>query len=239
MTKASQTRLNLADKLRDPTWKSALAPEFQKTYFKELENFLTKALNKKKEIYPPIDLVFEALNKTPLDSVRVIILGQDPYHAAKQAHGLCFSVQEGIKIPPSLKNILKELNQNPPTSGDLTPWAQQGVLLLNCIMTVEKGAPGSHKNQGWETFTDKIISVVSETATANARPLALLLWGSPASPAQQKEKLLAPGHKHKVIKSTHPSPLSCYRGFSGSRPFEKVNEYLKSKNEKPIDWSLE
>ena len=236
MTKAAETRLNLAKKLKDPNWKSALAPEFQQTYFKELENLLTEALNKKKEIYPPIDLVFEALNKTPLDSVKVIILGQDPYHGPKQAHGLCFSVQEGTKIPPSLKNILKELGQKPPTSGDLTPWAEQGVLLLNCIMTVEQGAPGSHKSQGWETFTEKIISRVSETTTASAKPLALLLWGSPA---QQKEELLAPGHKHKVIKSTHPSPLSCYRGFSGSRPFQKVNEYLESQNEKPIDWSLE
>jgi uracil-DNA glycosylase len=236
MATASQTKLNLAEKLKVSSWKSALSPEFQKPYFKELENFLAEALNKKKEIYPPIDLIFEALNKTPLHSVRVIIIGQDPYHGPKQAHGLCFSVQEGTKIPPSLKNILKELSQKPPTSGDLTPWAKQGVLLLNSIMTVEKGTPGSHKNQGWEIFTDKIISVVSETARANARPLALLLWGSPA---QQKEKLLAPGHKHKVIKSTHPSPLSCYRGFSGSRPFAKVNEYLESKNEKPIDWSLE
>jgi uracil-DNA glycosylase len=235
MTPAAQSGINLLQKLKDPGWKSALDAEFQKPYFTELENFLTEALSKKKKIYPPIDLVFEALNKTPLDSVRVVILGQDPYHGPQQAHGLCFSVQENVKIPPSLKNILKELGRQPPTSGDLTPWAKQGVLLLNCIMTVEEGAPGSHKNQGWETFTDKIISEVGKTATANSRPLALLLWGSPA---QQKEKLLAPGHKHKVIKSSHPSPLSCYRGFSGNRPFEKVNEYLKSKNEIPIDWSL-
>jgi uracil-DNA glycosylase len=235
MKTGTESGIKLAQKLKDPRWKSALAPEFQKPYFTELENFLTEALNKKKKIYPPIDLVFEALNKTPLDSVRVVILGQDPYHRAGQAHGLCFSVQERTKIPPSLRNILRELGQEQQSSGDLTPWAKQGVLLLNCIMTVEEGVPGSHKKQGWEIFTDKIISEVSETASANSRPLALLLWGSPA---QQKEKLLVPGHKHKVIKSTHPSPLSCYRGFSGSRPFEKVNEYLKSKNEAPIDWSL-
>jgi uracil-DNA glycosylase len=240
MTMGAESRVKLAQKLKDPSWKSALAPEFDKPYFAKLEKFLTEALKKGKKIYPPIDLVFEALNKTPLDSVRVVILGQDPYHGPKQAHGLCFSVQEKVEIRPSLKNILRELDHEHPTSGDLTPWARQGVLLLNCIMTVEKGAPGSHKKRGWETFTDEIICVVSKTATANSRSLALLLWGSPA---QQKEKLLAPGHKHKVLKSTHPSPISCHRKvpgsppFFGSRPFEKVNEYLKSKNEKPIAWS--
>jgi uracil-DNA glycosylase len=230
MTIGAKSRVKLAQKLKDPGWKSALAPEFGKAYFRDLENFLTEAFKKEKEIYPPIDLVLEALNQTPLDSVRVVILGQDPYHGRGQAHGLCFSVQ-GADIRPSLRNILKELGQKHPTSGDLTPWAKQGVLLLNCIMTVEKGRPGSHKKLRWEKFTDKIISCVSETATANSRPLALLLWGSSA---QRKEKLLARGHKHKVIKSTHPSPISCHRKVPGSRPFfdsrpfEKVDKYLKS-----------
>jgi uracil-DNA glycosylase len=233
-----ESRVKLAEKLKDPSWRSALSAEFEKPYFTDLENFLTDALNKGKEIYPPIDLVFEALNKTPLDSVRVVILGQDPYHGPGQAHGLCFSVQEGVN-PPSLINILKELGHGPETSGNLTPWAKQGVLLLNCIMTVEKDEPASHKKRGWERFTDKIISLVSETATANSTPLALLLWGRPA---QKKEKLLTPGHF--LVKSSHPSPRSCYRSclssrpFSGSRPFEKVNKYLNSKNQDPIDWSL-
>jgi uracil-DNA glycosylase len=241
MTMGAESGVKLSQELKDTSWKSALAPEFEKPYFRELENFLTETLNKRKKIYPPIDLVFEALNKTPLDSVKVVILGQDPYHGHGQAHGLCFSVQGGGKIPRSLKNILKELGQEHPTSGNLTPWAKQGVLLLNCIMTVEKGAPGSHKKQGWEKFTDKIISLVSETATANSRPLALLLWGRPA---QKKEKRLTPGHKHMVVKSSHPCPRSCYRSvlggrpFSGSRPFKKVNGYLESKNQKPIVWSL-
>jgi uracil-DNA glycosylase len=233
-----ESRVKLAEKLKDPSWKSALAPEFEKRYFTDLENFLTETLKKGKKIYPPMDLVFEALNRTPLDSVRVVILGQDPYHGHGEAHGLCFSVQEGVN-PPSLVNILKELGQGPETSGNLTPWAKQGVLLLNCIMTVEKGAPLSHKKRGWEKLTDKIISRVSETASTNSRLLAFLLWGSPA---QRKEELLAPGHF--VVKSSHPSPRSCYRSclgshpFLGSRPFEKVNKYLVSKNQEPIVWSL-
>lgn len=167
MTTGAEIGVKLAQKLKDPGWKLALAPEFKKAYFTELENFLT--LNKGKKIYPPIDLVFEALNRTPLDSVRVVIVGQDPYHRPGQAYGLCFSVQKGVN-PPSLINILKELGQGPETSGNLTPWAKQGVLLLNCIMTVEKGAPLSHKKRGWECFTDQIIRLVSERASANSRP---------------------------------------------------------------------
>jgi uracil-DNA glycosylase len=230
--------MKLSEKLKDPSWKAALEPEFQKPYFIDLQNFLTKALAEGKEIYPPLDLVFDALNRTPLDAVRVIILGQDPYHGPGQAHGLCFSVQEGVALPRSLKNILKELGEKGGTSGNLTSWAQQGVLLLNCIMTVERGAPGSHGKRGWEKFTDKIITLVDETAKTNSKPLAFVLWGRPA---QKKEKLLSPEHFR--IKTAHPSPLSCNREscngrFVGSQPFAKVNEYLESKNQEPITWRL-
>jgi uracil-DNA glycosylase len=179
-------------------------------------------------------LIFNALNITPLDSIRTVILGQDPYHGPDQAHGLCFSVQKGVDLPPSLKNILKELGrENASDTGDLTPWALQGVLLLNTIMTVERGRPGSHEKKGWEIFTDKIISLVSETAAKKKKPLAFLLWGNWAH-----KKIPLVDSRHFVVKSAHPSPLSCYRGFLGSRPFEKVNDYLKSMGQNPIDWTL-
>jgi uracil-DNA glycosylase len=157
------------------------------TLFYRPSDFLTEALAEGKEIYPPLDLVFEALNRTPLDAVRVVILGQDPYHGPGQAHGLCFSVQEGVALPRSLKNILKELGEKGGPSGNLTSWAQQGVLLLNCIMTVERGAPRSHEKRGWEKFTDKIIALVDEKAKTNSKPLAFVLWGNYA---KKKESLV-------------------------------------------------
>ena len=226
--------LSLQKSLCSPAWSEALRDEFRKPYFKELESFLSRASSDGRKIYPPPNLIFEALNLTPLSQVKAVILGQDPYHGPDQAHGLSFSVRKGIPLPPSLKNILKELkeglNISSPDSGDLTPWARQGVLLLNCVMTVEKSKPGFHEKRGWEIFTDKIISVLG----SQQRPIGFVLWGSYA----HKKAVLIDESRHLVIKSPHPSPLSSYRGFFGSRPFEKVNEFLIKNDQKPIDWSL-
>lgn len=215
----------------DPSWQAQLAPEFQKPYFQELLHFLEG--EKDKTIYPPQDKIFEAFRLTPLDKVKVVILGQDPYHGEGQAHGLSFSVPKGIKIPPSLVNIYKELHDDVgvkiPEHGNLTEWAQRGVLLLNTVLTVEKGKAGSHHKKGWEKFTDKVIEVLNQQ-----EHLVFILWGSPA----QKKAAKVDESRHCLLKSVHPSPLSVYRGFMGSKPFSQANAYLKKNGIKEIDWSI-
>lgn len=215
-------------------WKAALRDEFDKPYMRQLSEFLRQEKAAGKVVFPPGPLIFNALNSTPLDQVKVVILGQDPYHGPGQAHGLCFSVQPGVPTPPSLQNIYKELkrdlNIDIPRHGNLQHWAEQGVLLLNTSLTVEQGNAGSHAAKGWQPFTDRIIEVVSER-----RPhLVFLLWGSHA---QGKQKLID-ATKHLVLKSAHPSPLSAHRGFNGNGHFSRTNKYLQQQGLEPIDWRL-
>ncbi|HCQ28672.1 MAG TPA: uracil-DNA glycosylase [Flavobacteriales bacterium] len=216
----------------EESWKKVLEEEFKKDYFKQLKAFLLEE-KKHYRIFPPGKYIFNAFNLTPFDKVKVVILGQDPYHGYGQAHGLCFSVPEGIKLPPSLKNIFKELYDDlgvpVPTKGDLTCWAKQGVLLLNATLTVREKKAGSHQGKGWETFTDHVIKIISE----KKEHVVFILWGNYA---QQKENLIDTS-KHYVIKSTHPSPFSAHRGFLGSKPFSKTNEKLKEWGLQPIDWA--
>ena len=203
-------------------------------YMEELRTFLLHEEKEGKSIYPPSENIFAAFNLTPFDQVKLVILGQDPYHGPDQAHGLCFSVKPGVKLPPSLVNIFKELKEDlgilPPGHGCLDAWARQGVLLLNNVLTVEDGKAGSHHLKGWEKLTDKIIDLLNE----KKENLVFILWGSPAQKKAQKvdEK------KHFIIKSVHPSPLSSYRGFFGSKPFSQANNFLISKGLEPINWSL-
>jgi uracil-DNA glycosylase len=215
-------------------WKEYLKDELENSYMKELGEFLKQERNAGKNIFPRSEKVFEAFNLTPLDKVKVVILGQDPYHGRGQAHGLCFSVNRGIKLPPSLVNIFKELkddlNIDVPDHGCLESWARQGVLLLNTVLTVEEGKAASHHNKGWEKFTDKVIEVLN-TKKEN---LVFILWGTPA----QKKARFVDESRHFIIKSVHPSPLSVYRGFSGSKPFSKTNGYLRKHGRTEIDWSL-
>lgn len=214
----------------DESWKEILAEEFKKPYIAKLAAFVKEEREKYGPIYPPKELVFNALNKVPFDKVRVVIVGQDPYHGPGQAHGLCFSVPEGIEPPPSLKNIFKELNQDLgipiPSHGCLLKWAEQGVLLLNATLTVRESSPLSHHKQGWELFTDAIIQKISE----KPKPVIFLLWGRNA-----QMKCANIDKRHIVLKSAHPSPLSAYNGFFGSKPFSKINEFLNP----PIDWRLD
>ena len=215
-------------------WKEALREEFDKPYMSELGEFLRAEKAAGKEIYPPGPLIFNALNSTPLDRVKVVIIGQDPYHGPGQAHGLCFSVQPGVPTPPSLVNIYKELkrdlNIDIPSHGYLQSWADQGVLLLNTSLTVERGNAGSHAAKGWQLFTDRVIEVVSRQ-----RPkLVFLLWGSHA---QGKQRLIDPT-KHLVLRSPHPSPLSAHRGFIGNGHFSRCNQFLSQNGMSPIDWRL-
>lgn len=216
------------------SWKEKLIPEFEKSYMTELRAFLKNELDKKKIIYPRGEEYFAALNKTPFEKVKVVILGQDPYHGEGQAHGLCFSVRPGVPFPPSLLNIFKEmeadLSVKRPTSGDLSKWADQGVLLLNSVLTVEAGKAAAHQGQGWEQFTDKIISLLND----ERENLVFVLWGAYA----QKKGAFIDRKKHLVIEAPHPSPLSAHRGFFGTRPFSKVNQYLKQKGLSEIDWQL-
>jgi uracil-DNA glycosylase len=197
-------------------------------------DLLLKEAYKQDDIYPPKDIVFRALQLTPFEKTKVVILGQDPYHGEGEANGLAFSVNNGIKIPPSLRNIFKELQNDlgysPPTSGDLTAWAKQGVLLLNSVLTVKKDFPASHRNLGWQKYTDSLISELS----SKKENLVYILWGKYA----QEKITLIDGSKHMVIQSPHPSPFSANRGFFGSKPFSKTNTYLKSKGISEIDWRL-
>ena len=218
----------------EPSWKDRLLPEFQKPYMRELKDFLRHEAAAKKKIFPRGSEFFAALNHTPFENVKVIILGQDPYHGPMQAHGLSFSVRPGVDVPPSLKNIYKEMKTDlgidQPNHGFLEAWANQGVLLLNATLSVEAGRAGSHQKKGWEQFTDAII----EKLNREREGLVFVLWGSYA----QKKGEIIDTKKHLVLKGPHPSPLSAHRGFFGSRPFSKINEYLKSRGQKPIEWQL-
>ena len=215
------------------SWLERLSEEFQSSYFLELKNFLVEE-KKKYKIYPPGSEIFSAFNYTPFDSVKVVILGQDPYHGPGQANGLCFSVKQGITQPPSLRNIFKEMNNDlglpRPESGNLEKWARQGVLLLNATLTVRANQAGSHQNKGWERFTDKAIFTLSESK----EHLVFILWGKYA----QNKELLIDASKHHLIKSAHPSPFSADRGFFGSKPFSRTNAYLSGHGIDPIDWDL-
>jgi len=223
----------MVDPKIEESWKNILWDEFQKPYFESLKQFL---VNEKKEhtIYPFGTNIFAAFDHTPFDAVKVVILGQDPYHGVNQAHGLSFSVQDGIQHPPSLQNIFKELKEDmgcaTPSSGNLTQWAKQGVFLLNTVLTVRASEANSHRNQGWEQFTD----TVSKTLSAHKEHVVFILWGSPAG----AKASLIDGTKHLILKAPHPSPLSSYRGFFGSRPFSKTNDYLKAQGKEPIVWCL-
>ncbi len=216
-----------------PDWRQALAEELGSIRHERLLRFVA-AERQIGPVYPPAEEVFAAFDLCPFAAVKVVILGQDPYHGPGQAHGLCFSVPPGVPPPPSLKNILKELQddlgQATPSSGDLSPWARQGVLLLNTTLTVRQGEPFSHAKQGWEEFSDAVIRALAQ----GREPCAFILWGAPA---QKKAKLLDPS-RHLVHTSAHPSPLSVYRGFYGSKPFSAVNSWLASRGQTPIDWSL-
>lgn len=215
-------------------WKELLEDEFSKEYYQTLRQFLLEEY-KTKKIYPDKHDIFNSLHFTPYKDIKVVILGQDPYHGPGQAHGLSFSVNPGIKTPPSLLNIYKELNSDLgcyiPNNGYLKKWADQGVLLLNTSLTVRAGEANSHKNIGWQIFTDKIISLVNEKDD----PVVFLLWGNNAI----KKKDLITNKKHLILTSVHPSPLSASRGFFGSKPFSKINNFLISANKKPIDWQIE
>ncbi len=220
--------------LIEASWQAMLAQEFEQPYMQALKAFLRAEKNAKKYIYPHSKNIFKAFEHTPFDKVKVVILGQDPYHGPQQAHGLCFSVPCGVAIPPSLINIYKELEADlgiPPVKhGYLASWAKQGVLLLNSVLTVEKGKAASHQGKGWEIFTDKVISLLN----AQNRPLVFVLWGAYA---QRKGEVIDKS-RHLVIKTAHPSPLSAHRGFFGSRPFSKINNFLISHHQTPIDWTL-
>lgn len=215
----------------EASWKQVLASEFEKPYFKELTDFVRQEYQSS-TVYPPGSYIFNAFEHCPFDKVKVVILGQDPYHEPGQAHGLSFSVQDGIPFPPSLVNIFKELGSDlgkpTPTSGNLLRWADQGVLLLNATLTVRAHMAGSHQNHGWETFTDAVIHKLAE----NRSHLVYILWGSYA----QKKGTFIDATKNLVLKSAHPSPLSAYRGFFGSKPFSKANDYLIVTGQAPIDW---
>lgn len=220
----------------EPSWLKVLSDELEKPYFKELKSFLLNEQQKGFIVFPKNEDIFNAFNYTPFDQVKVVILGQDPYHGQGQAHGLSFSVQKGIIPPPSLKNIYKELANDIqdfqiPNHGDLTSWAKQGVLLLNATLTVNAHQPGSHQKRGWEKFTDHVISEISGKKTG----VIFLLWGKFA---QQKEDLIDTT-KHHVLKAAHPSPFSAYNGFLGSKPFSKTNDILKKQGLSPINWQIE
>lgn len=218
----------------DPSWRKVLDGEFRKPYMAQLRQFLQAEKQAGKCIYPPGPQIFNAFNSTPFDRVKVVILGQDPYHGAGQAHGLCFSVMPGVRIPPSLKNIYKELQSDlgiaPAHHGCLQPWAEQGVLLLNATLTVEDSKAGAHQGQGWEQFTDAAIHALAEQRDG----LVFILWGSYA----QKKGAFIDGNRHLVLKGPHPSPLSAHRGFFGTRPFSQANTWLQQHGQAPIEWAL-
>ncbi len=214
-------------------WTPVLSEEYKKPYYRKLYNFIHEEYQSR-TVYPPAKDIFNAFHLTPLSKVKVVIIGQDPYHEPGQAHGLSFSVQKGVDIPPSLQNIYKELHEDIgftiPDHGDLTPWAEQGVLLLNAVLTVRAHAAASHQNHGWEEFTDAAIRAVN----ALDRPVVYMLWGGFA---RSKAAMLT-NDKHLVLQAPHPSPLSAYRGFFGCRHFSKANAFLTEHGETPVDWSL-
>lgn len=217
----------------DPSWKAVLADEFQQPYFSAIKTFLVEERRAGKTIYPPGPLIFNAFNHTPFDKVKVVILGQDPYHNPGEAMGLCFSVPQGVRVPPSLVNIYKEIKADLglpiPTHGDLTAWADQGVLLLNAMLTVEANKPASHQKIGWQTFTDAVIRRISDQKDG----VVFLLWGRFA----QGKKALIDEMRHYVLEAAHPSPLAG-DAFSGCRHFSRTNELLEKQGKTPIDWSL-
>ena len=217
-----------------PSWKKALQKEFDAPYFAGIPQHLKIEKSQGKTIFPPGSQIFNAFNTTPLEKVKVVILGQDPYHGLRQAHGLCFSVQKGTPPPPSLVNIFKELHEDLgvpiPSHGDLTHWAEQGVFLLNASLTVRSGEPMSHAHIGWSQFTDAVIRTISE----QKEHVVFLLWGKFA----QMKRTLIDENKHLVLRSVHPSPLSAHNGFFGCRHFSKTNEYLVKHGKDPVDWSL-
>lgn len=211
-------------------WDQVLKSEIKQEYFKKLKEFIDKEYQEK-TIYPEYQDIFNAFKYTDYDQVKVVILGQDPYHGYKEAHGLSFSVQDGVKRPPSLNNIFKELKRDlkkERLSNDLTDWAKQGVLLLNCIMTVVKDSPASHKNKGWEMFTDNVIKYLNK----REEPIVFILWGNYA----KSKKALITNKNHLILESVHPSPFSANNGFFGSNPFSKANDFLRKKNQKEIEW---
>ena len=216
------------------SWKLRLASEFSAGYMAELRNFLAQRKQQGATVFPPGPKIFNALDSAPFEQVRVVILGQDPYHGPGQAHGLCFSVPRGVAVPPSLRNIFAEieidLGIDRPSHGDLSTWARQGVLLLNAVLTVEQQQAGSHQGKGWERFTDRIVAELSK----EREHLVFLLWGSHA----QKKGQVIDASKHLVLRAPHPSPLSAHRGFFGCRHFSAANEYLQQHGVEPIDWRL-
>jgi len=214
------------------SWKQLLKEEFDKEYFSTLVNFV-KEEYKTKTVFPPSEEIFSAFNYCDLNNLKVVIIGQDPYHGEGQANGLCFSVKEGVKIPPSLRNIFKELgneydNYSPKSDGDLTHWAKQGVLMINATFTVVEKQPGSHQGKGWEVFSDEVIKLISN----NTSNVVFVLWGAFA----QKKSALIDSSKHYILQSAHPSPFSAHRGFLGNNHFRLINEYLASKNKEQINW---
>lgn len=215
------------------SWKEALKEEFSHSYMGELKTFLVEE-KKFHTVYPRGSEIFNAFNSTPFDRVKAVILGQDPYHGSGQAHGLSFSVRQGVALPPSLQNIFKELVDDIgcpyPQSGDLTHWAQEGVLLLNTLLTVRAGEAFSHKERGWERFTDRVIQTLSQ----RREHIVFILWGAPAG----KKAAMIDVDKHCILRAPHPSPLSAYRGFFGSKPFSRTNDYLTRNGITPIDWRL-
>ncbi|MDD3262738.1 MAG: uracil-DNA glycosylase [Candidatus Absconditabacteria bacterium] len=217
------------------SWKKVIGDEFQKSYFEQIKNFLKEEKANGNTIYPKGSDIFNAFNQAPFDDVKVVILGQDPYHGEGEAHGLCFSVQDGIRIPPSLKNIFKELLTDipgfiVPSSGNLISWAKQGVFLLNATLTVRKDTPNSHKDAGWQQFTDAVIKKISD----EKKGVVFLLWGAYA----QGKIGLIDQDKHLVLQAVHPSPFSAYKGFFGCKHFSKTNDFLISKGKTPINWLI-
>jgi uracil-DNA glycosylase len=227
--------MNLMTNIKmETSWLKQLSDEFAKPYMQTLKKFLLQEKQAKKIIYPAGDLIFNAFNLTPFDEVKVVILGQDPYHGPNQAHGLCFSVMPGVDIPPSLRNIYKELEQDlnikPVKHGFLESWAKQGVLLLNAVLTVEQGLAASHQGKGWEQFTDQVIMKLN----ARKKPVIFVLWGKYAG---GKIKFIDQS-RHHILKSAHPSPLSAYQGFFGNKHFSTINKILLSEGMQPINWQL-
>ena len=220
----------------EASWLEKIGGEFEKPYMKEIELFLAKEIRAGADVYPPFELTFNAFCQTPFDQVKVVIMGQDPYHGAGQAHGLCFSVPRGIPQPPSLQNIFKEIKEDlgisPPGHGCLIDWARQGVLLLNATLTVRAGEAKSHYGKGWELFTDRVV----ELLCLRKDPLVFLLWGKSA--ADKVQSICSTQSGHLVLTAPHPSPLSAHSGFLGCRHFSKTNEFLKKIGKRPIDWAI-